>query len=305
MAGLFLVCLAAALWGTVGVANNLMTRPLDPALAGLVRTTLGAASLLAAAALLRLPRPRPGRRALALLAVFSLAGAAFQTSLFAAFAEVGVTVTVAVTVCAPVVLVAAAQALRRRALPEAGTTLAIALASMGALIALQEGGDWGAIDRRDCLLLGAASVAFALVAAAAGPLGRDLHPLPAAGLGLAGTAAALAAVLALGRREGFGALGASLPPPDLALLAYTGIAGTGLAYLAFMLGMRLSRSAACGLTATLIEPGVAALLAALVLRERLAPHQAAGCALMLVAMVALFAAERRARRPSSEAVAAP
>ncbi|PJN93481.1 multidrug DMT transporter permease, partial [Amaricoccus sp. HAR-UPW-R2A-40] len=50
MAGLLLVGLAAILWGTVGVATNLMTAPsaLDPALAGLSRTALGAASLLAA-----------------------------------------------------------------------------------------------------------------------------------------------------------------------------------------------------------------------------------------------------------------
>jgi DME family drug/metabolite transporter len=298
MAGLLLVGLAAILWGTVGVATNLMTAPsaLDPALAGLSRTALGAASLLAAAAVLRLPRARLGRRPLLLLGAFALAGAVFQCCLFAAFAEVGVTVTVAVTVCAPVALVAGGQAIRRRAWPEAGVAIAIALASAGVLTALLgAGGDWTALHWRGVMLLGTASVAFALLAASASVLSHDLHPLRAAGLGLAATAGALAILLAARRDVALTALG-TLSPQDLAILAYTGVAGTGGAYLAFVLGLSLSRSAACGIAATLIEPGVAALLAALVLRERLAPHQAAGCALMLAAMVILFAAERRIAR---------
>jgi drug/metabolite transporter (DMT)-like permease len=66
-----------------------------------------------------------------------------------------------------------------------------------------------------------------------------------------------------------------------------------------VLGLALSRSASTGLVATLIEPGVAALLASLVLRERLAAPEALGCVLMLVAMVVLFRTERRARAAAS------
>ena len=46
MAGLVLVCVVAVLWGTVGVANSLMSGrdAVDPTLSEFVRTGLGAAS---------------------------------------------------------------------------------------------------------------------------------------------------------------------------------------------------------------------------------------------------------------------
>ena len=91
-----------------------------------------------------------------------------------------------------------------------------------------------------------------------------------------------------------------MPARDLAILGYTGVIATGGAYLAFALGMRLSRSPTVGIAPTLIEPGVAALLAALVLHERLGAREAVGCGLMLAAMVMLAMSEWRglARRDS-------
>ena len=83
MKALFFVSLAAGLWGTVGVANRLMTGTphLDPALAGLTRTTLGALCLLAIALAMRLPRPAWGRKPLLVLLAFGFAGAVFQICL--------------------------------------------------------------------------------------------------------------------------------------------------------------------------------------------------------------------------------
>ena len=242
--------------------------------------------------------PWTGRPPLRLLAAFGLAGAVFQICLFAAFARVGVTVTVAVTVCAPVVLVVAADAAWRRSAPEAGVALAIAIATAGVMLAVLGGnglfGAAEAVDARGAMLLLVASFAYAVVAATARVMGRALHPLRVTGFGLGATAAALAVVV-LARSVPMREL-AALPGHDLAILAYTGVAGTGAAYLAFVLGLHLSRTAASGLAATLIEPGVAAVLAALVLRERLAAPEAIGCGLMLAAMVVLFLAERRTRR---------
>jgi DME family drug/metabolite transporter len=305
MTGIVMVCLAAALWGTVGVANRLMTEPaaVEPVLAGLTRTALGAASLLLAAWVLRVPWRRPPLR---LLATFGLAGAVFQICLFAAFAQVGVTVTVAVTVCTPVVLVVAADALWRRRWPEFGACAAIAIAALGVALAMVGGVPRGgpeAVDWRGVALLSTASVAYAVVAASARLIARELHPLRATGLGLAITAAALACA-ALARPAAAPAVLATLPMRDLAILGYTGVAATGGAYLAFVLGLHLSRTAASGLAATLIEPGVAALLAALVLRERLVASETFGCALMLAAMVVLFLAEA-ARAAGTRAASPP
>ncbi len=296
MSGILLVSVAAVLWGTTGVANSLMAESAaDPALVGLARTALGALSLLVAAEAMRLPWA--GRLPFGLLATFGLAGSVFQVCLFAAFAQVGVTVTVAVTVCAPVVLVVVAEAVWLRRWPETGASAAIGIATLGVVLAMvggapHEGGGRG-VDWRGVTLLATASVAYAVVAAAARVMARDVHPLRATGLGLGVTAGALGLVVLVSPGIELATLG-RLPAGDVAILGYTGLAATGAAYLAFVLGLHRSRSAASGLAATLIEPGVAALLAALVLRERLAPSEAAGCLLMLVAMVVLFRAERHA-----------
>ena len=157
-----------------------------------------------------------------------------------------------------------------------------------------EGGDVGvlaSITQTGALSLLSATVMFAVVCAAAGVLARDLHPLHAAGLGLTATAGLLLlSFLVQGRGLGSLTLLASL---DLAILVYTGVVGTGLAYLAFVSGFHRSRSAAVGIAPTLIEPCTAALLAALILHERLAPMEAAGCVLMTAAMVPLYLCSRQ------------
>ena len=65
--GLGLVCLAAGLWGTVGVAKNLMVagEVVDPVLAGLVRTSLGSLAILGITVFARaqVPLPDPSRLA--------------------------------------------------------------------------------------------------------------------------------------------------------------------------------------------------------------------------------------------------
>jgi drug/metabolite transporter, DME family len=296
MIGVFLVCVAAVLWGTVGVANGLMSGRvrIDPTVVGLMRTALGAATLLLTAEALSIPRTQLRRLPLRRLAAFGAAGAVFQICLFAAFARVGVTVTVAVTVCLPVVLVAGADAIWEGHLPDPGVSAAICIAVAGVMVALLVGRGQGAAGRVDpygCALLAGASAAFAVLAASARVLTRVVHPVRAAGLGLATTMLILAAI-ALARSGLDPMLPIGLPERDLALLAYTGVAATGGAYLAFVLGMHLSRSAAAGLAATLIEPGVAALLAALVLGEQLSAGEAGGCGLLLAAMVLLFVNER-------------
>jgi drug/metabolite transporter, DME family len=298
MAGLLLVSLAACLWGTVGVATFLMSDGdfKDPAVAGLVRALLGAGSLLMIAALLRLPRLGWRELPLRALAVFGLAGATFQICLFAAFRTVGVTVTVAVTVCAPVLIVALVDAVWQRRLPEPRFVLAALIASAGVLLALpkaapieviREGGAHG------ILLLAGASVAFAVLALVTRRITQCCEPVRAAGLGLLSSAMVLTAIVGLRTTHPELKLGHMPPWRDMIILIYIGVAATGGAYLAFVIGMHRCRSASIGLTATMIEPGVAALLAALILNERLRPEESFGCALMIAAMIFLSQGERR------------
>ena len=301
--GLGLICLAAALWATVGVASGMMRSGarVDPAVAGLLRTGLGAIGVLAVSALACRTGAASAVRRLPLAALFAfgVAGAVFQIALFAAFDHVGVTITVAVTVCAPPLILAAADACLGGRGQGMALFAALALATAGvALVSLGRPDAAllaGALDWRAIWLLATASVAFAGVAAAARAMARRMHPLPAAGLGLAATAAALALVVCP-TQTGAVALAAlgGLYWSDWVILGYIGIAATGGAYVAFVYGLRLCRSASVGFAATMIEPALAALLAAAVLQERVSLAAAIGCVLMLVAIGALTWSEHRA-----------
>jgi DME family drug/metabolite transporter len=297
--GLILVVVAAFLWATVGVMSGLMTsaQVVDPVACGLARTALGSLVLVGIAIALRAPKISWRHLQRCPLAVFGIAGAVFQISLFAAFSRVGVTVTVAVTVCAPVVLVTAGEILWRKQLPQFTALAAICIACGGVFLAMPNvpAPDTVSIDVGGATLLISASVAFACVAISARMMSRDADPLRMTALGLGATALTLSAVKLTQHGDWQSLL--DLPAKDLAIIGYTGIVATGLAYLAFVHGMRLSRSAASGLAATLIEPGVAALLASLVLDERLTHREFVGCLLMMVAMVMLYRCERRLAHP--------
>ncbi len=297
--GISLVCLAASLWATVGVANGLMSdgAAVSPALFGLMRTALGGLCLLAVAHAMKTPRPQLRDFPFAALCVFAIGGAVFQICLFAAFVRVGVTITVAVTVCAPPMIVAVADALHRRRVPDAGLLTAIAVAAGGVVLVLRGHGNLpdeaARIGVRGVALLAGASFGFAALAVAARLMAQRLHPVRAAGLGLVATATLLAAIVAGRHVAGIAAFPA-LSWGDLGILVYVGVVATGGAYLAFGSGMRLSRSACTGLVATMVEPALAALFAAFLLQERLDRPQLAGCLLMLVAMALLARSERAA-----------
>lgn len=293
-AGVALVLAAAALWATVGVAVGLMHSRLPAPTLGLSRTALGALALLALAALRgrmvplhRLPR--------APLAVFAVSAAVFQNSLFSAFHLVGVTVTVAVTVCLPPLIVTLADSALRRRLPCGFDLGALALAALGVACILLPGASGTALAAGSplgWLHLALASIAFAALAVAARSLCKRVDPAYGAGLGLAGCAGVLALMALAGGGLHLASV-ADLPAADLWILAYLGIGTTAAAYLAFSCGMTLCRSPASGLVATMAEPALAAALALILLHERLPAAQALGCAAVTGAMLLAFAAERR------------
>jgi DME family drug/metabolite transporter len=148
------------------------------------------------------------------------------------------------------------------------------------------------------------ALAFAVVAVAGRELGARMHPLRAASFGLVATAATIAVVL-VGRfitaDSSYPAVRGGPSARDLVLLAYIGVIATGGAYLAFVTGLGRARSATAGLAPTLIEPAVATVLAALVLRERMTALAVAGCLMVVAGMLALSLCERRSRQRSRRA----
>lgn len=83
--------------------------------------------------------------------------------------------------------------------------------------------------------------------------------------------------------------------PGLAMVAWLGIAATGVAYVLFQHGLaRLSASTVA--TLSLAEPVTATLLGVLVLHERLSVLTAAGIAVVLLSLLIVAAPARRRRR---------
>lgn len=291
LSGLALVMAAAALWATVGVASQLVPKEMQvPGEAyGFARTALAGPALLlvglATGARGALHKDPWG------FLTFGICCAVFQIGLFRSFSLLGVTVTVFLTVCLPPVIAVGWALLRNPASISRGVMTALLIAVAGLAAFSSSGfsdGHFTQIFWGLALSL-AASVAFVVMSNTARSLAERHDPLLVAGIGLSVTSVVLAAALSLMAPQGWSQLAAGLSDWKISgLLLYLGLVPTALAYLLYCRGMALCRSAPCGLVASTIEPGVAAVLAFLVLNESLSPWQALGCVLMLVAMVTLW-----------------
>src|ERR1700722_6764770 len=279
---LFLV-LSGFLWGTGGLIGTLFGRA-----AGLSALSVAAYRLLAGGGLivafLTLPGKRPpaGRAAWARIAVIGLLSALFQGCYFAAIALTSVSLATLVTIGGTPVIVAVVEHARgRRALDRAGTIIiALALAGLGLLAGRPGGGfsETAALGSTGLALLSAAGFA-AVTLLGTSPV-TGLAELPRNGFAFSlGGLALLPVAAALGGGLGF--------RPSLAsagLLAALGTGPTAVAYTLYFRGLRRA-SASTGALLSLIEPLTAAVLAALVLGNRLSAIGIAGAVMLLAAVV--------------------
>ncbi|HWS58559.1 MAG TPA: EamA family transporter [Actinotalea sp.] len=285
-----LVCLAAVLWGTGGLAGvSLAADGLGMLTVATARLAVGGVVLVVVLASLgRLAdlggAPAARRRVLVTGALAAL----YQSSYFLAVSWTSVSVATLVALGAAPVVVATATAVRDRRRPATPTVVAVALAVLGLTLLVGvpvAGSGWG--------------VALALVAATAFATMTMVNRTPVAGLdGLSLTGAsftlgaALLAPFALAAALAAGAGTPGGPPllpsgPDAWLLvAYLGLGPTALAYGAYFTGLRTVPATTASLLA-LIEPLTAALGAALLLGERLGAAGALGAALLVTAVVLL------------------
>lgn len=298
--GLLFVCMAAFFWATVGVASQMMTQEINPALTGLARTLIGCVFILAFTLTLDSPKTSKDERGLLPLLCFGVCCAMFQISLFTAFEVVGVTITVAVTVCLPPLIVQFLDAIWHRIPLSRNLLLSMAVAVVGVLLVLTKGpGTMLANTENEIyggVMLLIASFSFAGVAISSRNMGAVLSTLPATGFGLGACAIVLmVACMALPKSSLESVYLISWT--DVGILTYMGIGATGFAYMSFVVGMNLCRSAGVGMAATLTEPVAAAILGALVLGERLSGVQLLGCVTMLFAITFLLRNESIAKVP--------
>lgn len=297
------LAVAGAAWGTAGAAASLLylASDLGPVSLTFWRCAGGLVLLLAAQAVRRPRREgRPAepraRRALRIAAT-GVAFTVFQAAYFAAVQLTGLAVATVVTLGAGPVLIAVGARLAMGERLGAGGIAAVAGAPVG-LVVLVFGSGGGAVRP--------AGIGWALVSAAGYAamtlltrwLGRDGggDPLSTTAWSLAvGTVCLLP----------FAAVEGLLPHTVhlawvVGLLTYVALVPTALAYVLYFAGAAVVRSATVSVI-MLLEPVSAAVIAVVLLGERLTTATVLGTLLLLAAVIGLVYGELRAaaarRRP--------
>ncbi len=284
--GLLFVTLAAATWGTIGVAVDLLYRvdPTDPLSVGFWRLSLSAPVLLIFSRLYAGPGFwRVHRRDLPPLLLMGLAFAAYQVCYFAAIPRIGVAAAVLVNICSAPLFVALLSGLFLGEKLTPVIALALAAAVTGAVLLV--GGSPEASGAAQ-LLTGAllalgAGLAYSLVALTGRVVAPRYHPVQPVALAFS-LSALLLLPLVLVR-----GLDVSYPAAGWGLLVYLGLVPTALGYGLYLRGLRTTTATVSAIFA-LLEPLISTLLAVTLLGERLSPTGALGAALLLGSVLFLY-----------------
>ncbi|MEV7171765.1 EamA family transporter [Streptomyces sp. NPDC093224] len=306
---LYLV-VAGAAWGTAGAAASLLflASDLGPLALSFWRCAGGLAVLLAVLALRGSgPRrravrpPRPARPSVGSLVATGLLFTVFQASYFAAVRETGLAVGTVVTLGAgPVLIALGARHWMSERLGRGGTAaVAGALAGLAVLVLGSGGAEVRPLGVGWALLSAAGYAGMTLRARWLGQRGAGGDPLVTTAWSVAVGAVCL---LPLAAVEGIWPHTAE-PVRVLCLLVYVATVPTALAYVLYFTGAAAVRAATVSVI-MLIEPVSAAVIAVLVLGERLTGAVDLGTVLLLAAVGALIAAESR-RRPAPRTAGTP
>jgi DME family drug/metabolite transporter len=301
--GVWLILLAATLWGTVGVTTQALyhltaTNALS---IGFFRLALATPALaLSCFGLIGWRMFWVARRDLAIIALLGLMLALYQVCYFGAIALVGVAIATLVTLCSAPVLVALISTLLTGERPSRVVMLALALAIAGValIVGFQPGAHQQAVNPDGVALALGSALGYALVTLSGRAVARRYQPLQINAIAFAAGALALLPAAALTGPV------VTYPPVGWALLLYLGLVPSALAYGLFLTGMR-STPATVASVLTLMEPLTATVLAAVLFGERLGALGLVGGALLLCAILVLALASGPKARDEAEGVAAP
>jgi drug/metabolite transporter, DME family len=289
--------LAGVAWGTGGLLGRLLGREtgLAPLAVAAYRLGVGGLLVLAVVAVMALAargrRPllgAPGHRRAALRRVGAVAGlaAVFQACYFTAVSLTSVGLATLVTIGTAPVVVIVVEALRGRGRSGSLPTVVLALGGLGLLVGTPTAASEPLAALAGVAAAVAAGTGFAtmtLLGARAVP-GLDSAFATGAAFVAGGLALAVPAAVTTGLTFPVTAAG-------VGLLALFAALPTGLAYTAYFQGLRLG-SAGTGAVLSLLEPLTAAVLAAVVLGERLGVAGVVGALLLAAAVVRATRADR-------------
>jgi len=282
VAGLSYLIISGTLWGTGGLTGSLLGRTADlpPLAVATYRLAVGGVLIVAFLVVTgrRLPR---GRAAWTRIVVVGVLAAVFQVCYFASVSLTSVSLGTLVTIGTAPVLVLAVERVtgRRRADRWMAGAICLALAGLGLLVGLPPAG-FGPLATL-------ASAALAVIAAAGFAAVTLVGTRPVPGLdelSTTGLAFAVGGLLLVPLAGSAGGLGFGLSPATVGLLVALGTAPTAVAYTLYFRGLRTVAASTAALMA-LLEPLVGALLAALVLGDRLGVSGVVGAVLLAAAVV--------------------
>lgn len=285
--GLLQISLAGVLWGTGGLALQVIrdVTPMSVLTVSAWRMAIAALVLVAAlAGLRRLPSLAALlRRQPAYVVLVGASTAAYQALYFASVVLVGVTVATVISLGLAPVLVTAIEGCRRHQLPGRQHLLILAAALAGLVLVSASAGleATGPQPLLGVLAAVGSGTAYALTTLVGAPLARSTSPLTLT------TATTTVGALVL---LPFGLLAdgptTSSDPLVVGTLLYLGVLTMALAYGLLYAGLRTTPGSSA-VIATLVEPVTAAAVAALFLDERIGPAGVAGTVLILAAVAGL------------------
>lgn len=281
-AGLFCLVLSGVLWGTGGLLGSLLNRTADLSSMAVACYRLSVGGILIVFCLFLIGRRWPtGRAAWTRVVVIGLLTASFQGCYFAAVAQTSVSLATLVTIGSVPLLVLVAELVSRRRQMDRSmfAILGLALPGLGLLV----GFPTGELSLSTVLAGAGLSVLSAAGFAAITMVGTTpvpgLDDLTTTGFGFCIGGLALMPLAASTSGLGF------IPTPTtLGLLFALGTAPTAVAYTLYFRGLRTIVASTAAVLA-LLEPLTGAVLAALVLGDRLGSTGMIGAALLAAAVV--------------------
>jgi DME family drug/metabolite transporter len=286
-AGLFYLVISGLLWGTGGLTGSLLGRVAGLSAIAVAACRLTAGGVLIVCYLTATRKTWPsGRAAWARITVIGLLAAIFQSCYFAAVSLTSVPLATLITIgAAPVIVLGAERAIGRPAGRLAVLTTGLAVTGLGLLVGLPSG------FRESAVL---ASAGMAVLAAAGFAAITLISMRPVAGLddlavtGFGFTIGGLFLMPAAGLAGGI-AFRPGLPA--IGLLVALGTGPTAVAYTLYFRGLR-TVAASTAARLALLEPLTGAILAALLLGERLSATGIVGAAIIGAAVILTVQADR-------------
>ncbi|MGW2255979.1 DMT family transporter [Kitasatospora sp. NPDC001660] len=300
--GLTFLAIAGTTWGTTGAAVDIVYRSSDfgPMAVSFWRFVSGLALLLAVRALRPVPSrprvPQPMRQKLLLLAGTGVGLAVFQTAYFGAVKDTGLAVGTIVTLGAgPLFTAFGGRLLLDERIGRSG--VAAVVGALAGLAVLVLGNQRGVVHPLGVGLALVSAAGYAIATLLGRWTGRHGGGEEPYSLTMWSFGIGAAVMLPFAGADGIWPHTAHLGRVVL-LVGYVAVVTTALAYPLYFTGTAVVRATTAAVV-MLIEPVSAAVLAVVLLGERLTVATVAGTVLMLVAIAGLALAESRLAQASA------